>query len=152
MNSASTWRLRRRRCWQIKVERVCEEQKDAPSWSFPPNISAGLDICDRSADSWWYRPNRQFVTSSTAKLISTSAEMSSRCRSKAVRSTSLVVERFGAQVGPLIALGIVWITLQTCRFGVYTRPSYQRALLFLNVPPVCLFLTSLLLPISVYML
>lgn len=74
----------KRRWWHIKVECVCEEQKDAPSWSFPPNTSAGLDICDRSADSWWYRSTRQFVTSSAAKLISTSAEMSSRCRSKAL--------------------------------------------------------------------
>lgn len=34
--------------------------------------------------SWWYRSTSQFITSSAAKLISTSAEMSSRCRSKAL--------------------------------------------------------------------
>lgn len=62
---------------------------------------------------------------------------------------SLVVERVGAQVALLIAPTIVWTTRQTCRFRVYTCPLQLRRP-SLSKCAIYLFLTSLLLPISVY--
>lgn len=65
---------------------------------------------------------------------------------------SLVVERFGAQVALLIAPTIVWTTLQTCRFRVYTCPLQRGRPSLSKCAILSLFLTSLLLSISVYIL